>query len=53
MGHVLAIRSERASLFQQGVFSNLPLLGTVFFTVVLQLMTIYVPFLNRVFKTAS
>ena len=52
MGHVLAIRSERASLFQQGALSNLPLLGAVFLTVVLQLMTIYVPFLNPVFKTA-
>jgi Ca2+-transporting ATPase len=53
MGHVLAIRSERASLFQQGPFSNLPLFGAVLLTVALQLMTIYVPFLNPVFKTAA
>ncbi len=52
MGHVLAIRSERASLFQQGALSNLPLLVAVFLTLALQLMTIYVPFLNPVFKTA-
>ena len=52
MGNVLAIRSERDSLFQQGVLSNLPLLGAVLLTVILQLMTIYVPVLNPVFKTA-
>jgi Ca2+-transporting ATPase len=29
MAHVLAIRSERESLFTQGLRSNLPLLGAV------------------------
>ncbi len=52
MGHVLAIRSETQSLFRQGLFSNLPLLGAVALTCVLQLATIYIPFLNPVFKTA-
>jgi Ca2+-transporting ATPase len=52
MGHVLAIRSERDSLFQQGVFSNLLLVGAVALTFVLQLATIYVPLLNGIFKTA-
>ncbi|HEX7321247.1 MAG TPA: cation-translocating P-type ATPase [bacterium] len=51
MGHVLAIRSERESLFTIGLFSNLPLLGAVALTIVLQLMTIYVPFLNPLFRT--
>lgn len=51
MGHVLAIRSERESLFSQGLLSNKPLLGAVLLTFVLQLATIYVPFLNPVFKT--
>jgi P-type Ca2+ transporter type 2C len=53
MGQVLAIRSERASLFQQGALTNLPLLGAVILTVALQLMTIYVPPLNPIFKTAA
>src|SRR5688572_24782245 len=53
LGHVLAIRSERESLFSQGVRSNLPLLGAVLFTVVLQLLIIYLPALNRVFKTEA
>ncbi len=51
MGHVLAIRSERESLFFQGLFSNKPLLGAVFLTFVLQMLTVYWPFLNKVFKT--
>jgi len=51
LGHALAIRSERDSLFAQGLRSNLPLLGAVLFTVALQLATIYVPVLNGVFKT--
>ena len=52
MANVLATSSERDSLFQQGLLSNLPLLGAVLITVALQIMTIYVPFLNTVFKTA-
>jgi P-type Ca2+ transporter type 2C len=52
MGHVLAIRSERDSLFSQGLFTNLPLLGAVTLTFVLQLATIYVPALNGIFRTA-
>jgi Ca2+-transporting ATPase len=52
MGHVLAIRSERESLFSIGLFSNKPLMGAVLITFLLQMATIYVPFLNPVFKTA-
>ena len=51
MGHVLAIRSERDSFFQQGAFSNLPLLGAVLLTAVLQLTIIYLPWAAAVFKT--
>jgi Ca2+-transporting ATPase len=51
LGHVLAIRSDRRFLFRQGLFSNLPLLGAVLLTVALQLMVIYAPFANRLFKT--
>jgi len=51
MGHVLAIRSEQESFFQQGALSNKPLLGAVFLTFALQLATIHVPFLNPIFKT--
>ncbi|MBN1664069.1 MAG: cation-translocating P-type ATPase [Deltaproteobacteria bacterium] len=51
MGHVLAIRSETESIFRQGLFSNMPLLGATVLTFVLQMATIYVPFLNPIFKT--
>lgn len=51
MGHVLAIRSERQSLFSQGVFSNKPLVGAFLLTFILQISTIYVPQLNGIFKT--
>ncbi len=51
MGHVLAIRSEKESIFRQGILSNKPLLGAVLLTFFLQLATIYVPFLNPIFKT--
>jgi Ca2+-transporting ATPase len=51
LGHVLAIRSERDSLFTQGVMSNSVLLGVVLLTIALQMCTIYVPWLNSVFKT--
>ena len=51
MGNVLAIRSESESLFKQGLLSNKPLLGAFMLTLLLQLATIYMPVLNRVFKT--
>lgn len=49
--HSMAVRSERASLFNIGVASNLPMLGAVLLTVALQLAVIYVPALNPIFKT--
>jgi len=51
LGHVLAIRSEKESLFKIGLLSNKPLLGAVILTFGLQMATIYIPFLNPVFKT--
>lgn len=51
MGHVLAIRSEEESFFSQGALSNKPLIGAVLLTFALQMLTIYVPFLNPIFKT--
>src|SRR5690348_577743 len=53
MANVMAIRSERWSLFEIGLKSNLPLLGAVCLTVVLQLALIYVPFLQSIFKTVA
>lgn len=51
MGHVLAIRTEKESLFSVGVFSNPLLVFAVLLTFALQMATIYVPALNPIFKT--
>jgi len=51
LGNVLAMRSERESLFQQGLWSNPKLFGVVLFTFALQMATIYIPLLNQIFKT--
>ena len=52
MAHCMAIRSESESLWTLGLGSNKPLLGAVGLTFALQMMVIYVPALNTVFKTA-
>jgi Ca2+-transporting ATPase len=51
LGHVLAVRSERESLFTLGLLSNRPLLGAVLLAIALQIVIIYVPALNRLFRT--
>jgi Ca2+-transporting ATPase len=51
LGHVLAIRSERESLFSQGVLSNRMLVGALVLTFALQMAVLYVPGLNPIFKT--
>jgi Ca2+-transporting ATPase len=53
MGNVLAIRSERDSLFSIGLRSNPTLLGTVLLTIALQLAVVYVPFLQKIFNTQA
>jgi P-type Ca2+ transporter type 2C len=51
LAHVLAIRSEKDFLFQQGIFSNLPLVGAVTLTFFLQLGVIYLPAANKILHT--
>ncbi|MHB1278684.1 MAG: cation-translocating P-type ATPase [Bacteroidia bacterium] len=53
LGHVLAIRSNTAFLFKQGLFSNEALLGAVLLTFVLQMGVVYLPFMNTLFKTQA
>jgi Ca2+-transporting ATPase len=50
---VLAIRSERDSLFRQGLFSNKPLLGATLLTFALQMAVLYTPALQPIFKTET
>ena len=51
IGMAQTMRSERDSLFQVGLWSNRPMLGAVILTFGLQLMVLYVPFLQNIFQT--
>ncbi|MFN2187914.1 MAG: cation transporting ATPase C-terminal domain-containing protein, partial [Candidatus Promineifilaceae bacterium] len=51
MGNALAIRSSRDSLFSIGIFSNRLMVLAVLLTFALQLMLIYIPLFQGVFKT--
>jgi P-type Ca2+ transporter type 2C len=52
--HVMAIHGgDRASFFQEGFSKNRLLLWAVIFTFILQLVVIYVPFLQNVFRTTA
>jgi len=50
MGLAMALRSK-SSLFTSGVFSNWRMIGAISVTFILQLMLIYIPQMNVVFKT--
>ena len=49
--HSMAVRSESVSIFQIGIFRNLPMLVAIIFTLVLQMAVIYLPALNSIFYT--
>jgi len=53
MAHVMAIRSERESLFSIGIFSNRPLIGSVILVMILQAALTYIPFLQLIFHTEA
>lgn len=51
MGYVMAIRSNRDSLFTIGPFSNRAMIGAVALTYLLQFGAVYLPFMNKVLDT--
>ncbi len=53
MWQALGVRSNRESLFRQGLWSNKPLFGLVVFTFGLQLLALYVPVLQAFLKTTT
>jgi Ca2+-transporting ATPase len=53
MGNALAIRSNRESIFEIGFFSNRVMVGAIAATFILQMMLIYVPFLQDIFRTKA
>ncbi len=53
MYHVFNCKSEKASVFSAGIFSNMYLVLSVILTVVLQLLVIYNPVFQKIFDTVS
>lgn len=53
MGHVMAIRSDWKSLFNQGILGNKQLAGAVLLTLGLQMAVVYIPLLQAIFRTQS
>ncbi|NLG27406.1 MAG: cation-translocating P-type ATPase [Chloroflexi bacterium] len=53
MGNALAVRSDRESVFKLGLLTNKPLLGAIALTVVLQMIVVYVPFMQNIFGTTA
>jgi P-type Ca2+ transporter type 2C len=50
IGQALASRSDRESFFTLGLRSNMTLVGLVILVILLQLLVIYLPFLDRFFN---
>jgi len=51
--HVMAIRSERESLFTIGWLTNRPLIGALVLTLALQFAVVFLPPLQAIFKTGD
>ena len=51
--HVFECRSEKHSIFEINIFSNLFLVGAVLISIFLLLCVIYIPFLQNVFHTIA
>jgi Ca2+-transporting ATPase len=53
LGNALSVRSVYNSLFSSRIFANKELWGAIVLTVILQLLIVYVPFLQSIFKTTA
>jgi Ca2+-transporting ATPase len=51
MAFAFAVRSERESIFEIGLLTNPAMLGAIGLTIVLQLLVVYVPFMQDFFYT--
>ncbi len=51
LGNALSVRSTYHSLFSSDLFANRGIWGAIILTVMLQLLIVYVPFLDTIFKT--
>lgn len=53
LGNALSVRSVYHSMFSSGIFANRGMWVAIAGTVILQLLIVYVPFLQSIFKTTS
>ncbi len=51
--HVFECRSERHSIFEIKLFTNMYLVGAVLISIIMLLAIIYVPFLSAIFQTST
>ncbi|ABQ26722.1 cation-translocating P-type ATPase [Geotalea uraniireducens] len=52
MAMAVSVRSDRLSLFQLGLFGNIPLVGAIIITCALQSCVVWIPALNSLFSTS-
>ncbi len=53
LGNALSVRSVYHSMFSSGIFANRRMWAAIVLTVILQLLIVYVPYLQSIFKTTS
>ncbi len=53
LGNALSVRSFYHSMFSSRIFANRGMWGAIGLTVMLQLLIVYIPFLQTIFKTTS
>lgn len=53
LGNALSVRSAYHSMFSGGLLANKALWGAILLTVLLQMLIVYVPFLQPIFKTTA
>jgi len=53
LGNALSVRSVYHSMLSSAIFANKAMWGAIILTVILQLLIVYVPFLQPIFKTSS
>ncbi|QHT70741.1 cation-translocating P-type ATPase [Rhodocytophaga rosea] len=53
LGNALSVRSSYHSIFHATIFGNAGMWGSIILTVVLQLLIVYLPFTEAIFKTTA
>lgn len=51
--HAQNVRCDRDSIFKTGIFANKYLIGAIFFSILVQLGVIFIPFTKEIFKVTS